>query len=147
MTLSRADLRPPYLLRPAPTLHITSTIRGDAVVAEDLEEFSRKRDTACDGNSRNKGPMRVCIPTQLIMKQKYPNATKTKCVTCDVGSLFRRARKSERESNESFPVWVADKIVRERRPQLPTDSRANGSGLQESRPGVKRVWGGCFCYP
>lgn len=80
-------------------------------MAEDLEKFSRKRDTACDGNSRHKGPTRVCIPTQLIMKQvsKYDEP---KCVTCDVEELIPGEREILKGNPTNlFPVWVANEIV------------------------------------
>ena len=80
-------------------------------MAEDLEEFSRKRDTACDGDSRNKGPTRVCIPTQLIMKQvsKYDEP---KCVTCDVEELIPGEREILKgHPTDLTPVGMSDKIA------------------------------------
>lgn len=56
-------------------------------MAEDLEEFSRKRDTACDGNSRNKGPTRGCIAIQLVI-EKISEHHEPKRIANDVYELI-----------------------------------------------------------
>lgn len=80
-------------------------------MAEDLEEFSRKRNASGDGESRSKGPTRGRILIQLVMKE-ISEHHEPKRIANDVYEFIPGKREIMKgDPTDLTPVWVSDKIT------------------------------------
>ncbi len=80
-------------------------------MAEDLEEFSRKRDASCDSDNRPHGPTRGWIGIELIMKQVSEHH-EPKGIAEDVFEHTPRQEKVlKRDPSDMVPVRMSSEIA------------------------------------